>query len=224
MQRSAMTLSHHASNAQAEAAGTVRLTASQAVACYLLTPVLVRLRQALPAIQIELVVSNTVSNLLRREADIALRMVRPEQSSLVAKRIGEVTLSACASAAYLARRGTPERPEDLLQHELVGFDRADDILRGFAAMGQPIAREQFALRTDDMVAYWEAIRAGLGIGFVARYVLATDPGVRGVLPLLGLPALPIWLTVHREVRSSGRIRAVYDFLSQAIPEALDSGG
>ena len=224
MQRSAMTLSHHASNAQAEAAGTVRLTASQPVACYLLTPVLARLRQALPAIQIELVVSNTVSNLLQREADIALRMVRPEQSSLVVKRIGEVTLSACASAAYLARRGTPERPEDLLQHELVGFDRADDILRGFAAMGQPIAREQFALRTDDMVAYWEAIRAGLGIGFVARYVLATDPGVRGVLPLLGLPALPIWLTVHREVRSSGRIRAVYDFLSQAIPEALDSGG
>ena len=224
MQRSAMTLSHHASNAQAEAAGTVRLTASQPVACYLLTPVLARLRQALPAIQIELVVSNTVSNLLQREADIALRMVRPEQSSLVAKRIGEVTLSACASAAYLARRGTPERPEDLLQHELVGFDRADDILRGFAAMGQPIAREQFALRTDDMVAYWEGIRAGLGIGFVARYVLATDPGVQGVLPLLGLPALPIWLTVHREVRSSGRIRAVYDFLSQAIPEALDSGG
>ena len=147
-------------------------------------------------------------------------MVRPDQSSLVAKRIGEVVLSACASAGYLARRGTPETPADLLQHELVGFDRAEDILRGFAAMGHSVTREQFALRTDDMLAYWEAIRAGLGVGFIANYVLATDPGVRRVLPTLSIPALPIWLTVHREVRSNGRIRAVYDFLAEAVAQAL----
>ena len=220
MENSAMALSHNVSGAQAEVAGTVRLTASQPVACHLLPPVLAQLRQALPAIQIELVVSNTVSNLLRREADIALRMVQPDQSSLVAKRIGEVPLSACASAGYLARHGTPETPADLLRHELVGFDRAEDVLRGFAAMGYPVTREHFALRTDDMMAYWEAIRAGLGIGFVANYVLATDPGVRSVLPMLSIPALPIWLTVHREVRTSGRIRAVYDFLAQAIAKAL----
>ena len=87
-------------------------------------------------------------------------------------------------------------------------------------MGYPVTREHFALRTDDMMAYWEAIRAGLGIGFVANYVLVTDPGVRRLLPMLSIPALPIWLTVHREVRTSGRIRAVYDFLSQAIAKAL----
>ena len=220
MENCATALSHNVSGAQAELAGTVRLTASQPVACHLLPPVLAQLRQALPAIQIELVVSNTVSNLLQREADIALRMVQPDQSSLVARRIGEVSLSACASAKYLARRGTPETPVDLLRHDLVGFDRADDILRGFAAMGFPVTREHFALRTDDMVAYWEAIRAGLGVGFVANYVLATDPDVRGVLPMLSIPALPIWLTVHREVRTSGRIRAVFDFLAHAIPKVL----
>jgi DNA-binding transcriptional LysR family regulator len=220
MEDSAMALSRHVSGAQAEEVGTVRLTATQPVACHLLPPVLAQLRHALPAIQIELVVSNTHSNLLQREADIALRMVQPDQSSLVAKRIGEVVLAACASAGYLARRGTPETPADLLLHELVGFDRAEDILRGFGAMGHSVTRDQFALRTDDMLAYWEAIRAGLGIGFVANYVLATDPGVRRVLPTLSLPALPIWLTVHREVRSNGRIRAVYDFLAQAVPQAL----
>ena len=220
MQSCAAALSHNVSGAQSELAGTVRLTASQPVACHLLPPVLAQLRQALPAIQIELVVSNTVSNLLQREADIALRMVQPDQSSLVARRIGEVSLSACASAKYLARRGTPETPVDLLRHDLVGFDRADDILRGFAAMGFPVTREHFALRTDDMVAYWEAIRAGLGVGFVANYVLATDPDVRGLLPMLSIPALPIWLTVHREVRTSGRIRAVFDFLAHAIPKVL----
>lgn len=220
MENCATALSHNVSGAQAELAGTVRLTASQPVACHLLPPVLAQLRQALPAIQIELVVSNTVSNLLQREADIALRMVQPDQSSLVARRIGEVSLSACASAKYLARRGTPETPVDLLRHDLVGFDRADDILRGFAAMGFPVTREHFALRTDDMVAYWEAIRAGLGVGFVANYVLATDPDVRGVLPMLSIPALPIWLTVHREVRTSGRISAVFEFLAHAIPKVL----
>jgi len=177
-------------------------------------------REALPAIQIELVVSNQVSNLLQREADIALRMVQPAQASLVAKRIAEVSLSACASTAYLARRGRPAQPPDLLQHELIGYDQQDDLLRGFAAMGFPVTREHFALRTDDLIAAWEAVRAGLGVGFAADYTIDTDPAVQRLLPMLPLPRLPIWLTVHREIRNSGRIRAVYDFLAQAIPLAL----
>jgi DNA-binding transcriptional LysR family regulator len=112
------------STRQAQQAGTVRLSASQPVACYLLPPVLARMREALPAIQVELVASNQVSNLLQREADIALRMVQPDQASLVAKRIGEVSACrACAHQAYLRRRGMPRQPPDLLQHELVGYDR-----------------------------------------------------------------------------------------------------
>jgi len=181
---------------------------------------LMQLRQALPAIQIELEVSNEVSNLLQREADIAVRMVRPEQASLVAKRIADVSLSACASASYLARRGTPVQPADLLQHDLIGYDQQDDMLRGFAAMGFPVNREHFAFRTDDLIAAWEAVRAGLGVGFTADYVIRTDPTVMRILPMLTLPSLPVWLTVHREIRNNGRIRAVYDFLAQAIPKAL----
>ena len=121
-------------------------------------------------------------------------------------------MSACASTAYLARRGTPAQPPDLLQHELIGYDQQDDLLRGFAAMGFPVTREHFALRTDDLIAAWEAVRAGLGVGFAADYTIDTDPAVQRILP--------IWLTVHREIRNSGRIRAVYDFLAQAIPLAL----
>ena len=174
----------------------------------------------MPDIQIELVVSNQVSNLLQREADIALRMVRPEQASLVAKRIAEVSLSACASRDYLARCGTPQVPTDLLAHELIGMDQGQDLLRGFAAMGHPVDHTAFALRTDDLIAAWEAVRAGLGVGFAADYLIRTDVNVQTVLPMLPLPALPIWLTVHREIRSGGRIRAVYDFLAKAVPEAL----
>jgi DNA-binding transcriptional LysR family regulator len=220
MQTGALALADRLVDTQGQQAGTVRLTASQPVACYLLPEVLAQLRAALPAIQIELVVSNEISNLLQREADIALRMVRPEQASLVARRIAEVSLSACASTAYLARCGTPRQPADLLAHELIGYDQQDDLLRGFAAMGYPVTREHFALRTDDLIASWEAVRTGLGVGFTADYVIRTDPTVQHILPMLPLPRLPVWLTVHREIRNNGRIRAVYDFLAQAVPQAL----
>ncbi len=220
MEAGALQLAHGVSSAQMGVRGSVRITASQPVACLLLPPLLLQMRQALPDIQVELVASNDVTNLLRREADIALRMVRPDQSSLVARRIGTVALGAFAHRDYLRRRGVPRQPTDLLAHELVGNDRNEDILRGFAALGYPVGREQFAFRTDDLMAYWQAVRAGLGIGFVAHYMARTDPDVQPVLPMLKPPPLPIWLTVHREIRTSVRIRAVYDFLAEAVPQAL----
>lgn len=220
MQAGADALARRVSGGQGVLSGSVRLSASQPVACYLLPPVLAQMRRALPEVQVELVVSNAVSNLLRREADIALRMVRPDQASLVARRIGTVTLGAHAHTDYLRRRGTPREPADLLTHEVIGDDRQGDIARGFAAMGLAVDPTRFALRTDDLIAHWEAVRAGLGVGFVAGYVARTDAQVRPVLPQLKLPTLPIWLTVHREIRTSARIRAVYDFLAQAVPRAL----
>ena len=196
MEAGAHQLARKVSGAEEGVTGTVRITASQPVACELLPPVLARMRQALPEVQVELVASNEVTNLLRREADIALRMVRPDQASLVARRIGRVTLSVCAHRDYLRRKGMPRQPADLLQHELVGNDRYEDIPRGFAAMGYPVERQHFALRTD--------------------------PDVVALLPELPLPELPIWLTVHREIRTSRKIRAAYDFLAKEVPGALAS--
>ena len=221
METAADQLARSVSGAEASVSGTVRITASQTVASLLLPPLLAQMRNALPAIQVELVSSNEVSNLLRREADIALRMVQPTQSSLVAKRIATVTLGAYAHRDYLKRRGTPRKLTDLLHHELVGGDRDQAILQGFAALGHPVTAQAFAFRTDDLIAYWEAVRAGLGIGFIADFVARTDKGVVSLaLPTLKIPPMPVWLTVHREIRTSRRIRAVYDFLAQAVPEAL----
>ena len=135
METGALQLAHGVSSAQMGVRGSVRITASQPVACLLLPPLLLRMRPALPDIQVELVASNDVTNLLRREADIALRMVRPDQSSLVARRIGTVTLGAYAHQDYLRSRGVQRQPTDLLTHELVGNDRYEYILRGFAAGG-----------------------------------------------------------------------------------------
>jgi DNA-binding transcriptional LysR family regulator len=220
MEDGANQLARSVSGAQAGVSGTVRITASQPVACFVLPGVLAQMRVALPEVQVELVASNEVSNLLRREADIALRMVQPEQSTLVVKRIARITLGTYAHRDYLRRRGVPRQVADLASHELVGTDKDEAILRGFAAWGFPVAREAFAFRTDDLIAYWEAVRAGLGIGFLADYLARTDSQLVPILPAIKIPPLPIWLTVHREIRTSRRIRAVYDFLAAAVPKAL----
>ena len=217
---SAHELARSVSGAQAGISGTVRITASQPVACFVMPGVLAQMRVALPEIQVELVSSNEVSNLLRREADIALRMVQPEQASLITKRIGKVTLGAYAHRDYLRRRGTPRQLPDLLGHELIGTDRDETMLRGFASFGYPVTREAFAFRTDDLIAYWEAVRAGLGVGFLADYLARMDNQLVPILPMIKIPPLPVWLTVHREIRTSPRIRAVYDFLAAAVPKAL----
>jgi DNA-binding transcriptional LysR family regulator len=200
--------------------GSVRVTTSDVAAVWLLPRLLAELQQREPGIQLELVASNALSNLLRREADIAVRMVRPAQGSLLAKKLGEIAILPAAHASYLARAGTPRQPEDLPKHRLIGFDRDDGILRGFAAMGTPLTREHFALRTDDQVAYGRLVAAGAGIGFVADYQIPQWPGVRAVLPMLKIPPLPCWLAVHREIRGRPVVRRVYDFLAETIPAFL----
>lgn len=220
MAQAADTLAREAGRTRQDSGGTVRLSASQPVACVLLPPLLASLRRAQPQIQVELVVSNEVSNLLQREADMAVRMVRPDQASLVARRVGEVAVGAYASADYLARRGLPRSPAELLQHDLVGRDRLGDILQGFAAMGQARTATDFVLRTDDFIAYEAAVRAGMGIGFLARYSARQAPALVPVMPNLPIPPLPVWLVVHREIRTSRRIRLVWDHLAQTLPLAL----
>ena len=204
----------------AASSGSVRLATSQVAASYLLPPVLAALLIEEPGIQIELVVSNALTNLLRREADIALRMVRPAQASLVAKKLADLPIVACAHKNYLKRAGTPRQASDLLNHRLIGYDRDATIQRGFAALGTPVAREQFALRTDDQLAYGRMIAAGAGIGFAALYNLHHWPGVVTLLPSLPIPALPCWLAVHREIRGSAIVRRVFDFLAEAVPREL----
>ena len=202
--------------------GTVRITTSEVAALWLLPPVLVALQAAEPDIQVELVASNALSNLLRREADIAVRMVRPVQQSLVARKLGDIPIVAAAHRDYLARAGSPREPGDLLQHRLIGFDRDDSMQRGFAALGLAVTREHFALRTDSQVAYGQLLASGAGIGFVAKYNLAHWPGVLPLLPMLKIPPLPCWLAVHREIRGNPLVRRVYDFLADALPPALQA--
>jgi DNA-binding transcriptional LysR family regulator len=220
MEAGALQLARQASGEQSSQAGSVRISASQPVACVLLPPLLAQMRLVLPEICVQLVVSNEVSNLLKREADIALRMVQPDQGSLIAKRIGQVTISTYAHRDYLRRRGVPKLPTDLSLHDLIGSDTDNAVERGAAAMGLTLRPGQIVLRTDDLIACAEAVRAGMGIGFLADYVGRADTELVPLLPMLPLPPLPMWLVVHREIRSNRRIKAVYDFLAAHLPKAL----
>ena len=201
-----------ATGATEQVAGTVRVAASEVVSAYVLPPMVARLRQQERGIEVEIVASNQVENLLRRDADIAVRMVAPAQQDLIARKIADLPLTACAAKSYLDRCGRPETPADLLTHDLIGYDRATDLIQGFAALGVSIDRHAFGFRTDNQIVFWEAIRAGNGIGFAQRVLAERDPLVETILPELVLPPLPMWLVMHRDVRTSARVRRVADFL------------
>ncbi|RIX79828.1 LysR family transcriptional regulator [Acidovorax cavernicola] len=220
MESGALALSRSVSGANTAMAGSVRISASQATARQMLPSLLVRMRQELPDIQVDLVSTNEISNLLRREADIAIRMSQPTTASVVARRIGTFALGAFAHSDYLRRRGMPRQTSDLLRHDVLGYDSIDTIIRMSAQLGTPLQREDFCFRTDDMGAYWEALRQGMGIGFVSESLAHSDTGVVRVLPQLKIQSLPVWLAVHREIRTDRRIRAVYDFLVRNIPAMI----
>lgn len=205
-----------ASGREQSVAGTVRITASAIVSTYVLPPVLAALRRAEPAIEIELVSSNDVQNLLSRDADIAIRMVRPTQNELIARHANEFAMGCYARRDYLAAFGTPQTVEALLAHTLVGYDRSDVILNAMRRLGIAGGRENFALRTDDQVANFELVKAGAGIGFGPRFVARKTPELVRLLPDLPIPALPMWLASHRELHTSLRIRRTADFIFEAL--------
>jgi len=196
-------------------AGTVRLTASDIVSTYFLPPVLHALRQRYPEVQIELVVSNEQEDLHQRSADIALRMVRPEQEMLVARKLSEWPVAVFAHRDYIARRGLPQMG-NVMEHDWLGYDRSDRMLRGFAAAGTPVPVSFFGLRCDNQVVIWESMRAGMGLAVSAVALGERDPAVQRVLPELLIEPLQMWLTAHRELRDTPRLRVIYDALATAF--------
>lgn len=193
--------------------GTVRISASEVMATLVLPQMLAHFAIEEPAIEIELVGTNTLDNLLRRDADIAIRMVNPSQEELVARKIADIPVVMCAHQDYLARRGMPQTPNDLFAHDLIGQDRADDFIRGFRAFGAShVDRHTFRFRSDNQVIIWQAIKAGVGVGIAQLPLVRLEPELQTFLPDLPLPVLPMWLTMHKDARNAPRIRRTADFL------------
>ena len=201
-------------------AGSVRISASELTACHILPRILTRLRHQYPAIEFEVIASNEISNLLNREADIAVRMAPPKQTQLVARRVTTLEVGIYAHKRYLRKRGIPESLNELLSCDLIGYDRDDSLRKGLIAAGAAKRALRFAFRSDSHEVCWQMVREGFGCGFITSIVAATDTDVVRLLPRAAVPSLPVWLTVHREVRSNRRLRVVYDALATEFKSLL----
>lgn len=216
MLAAAQRLSLAATAQHREVAGTVRITASEIVSAYVLPPILVELRRAYPAIQVELVASNRIDNLLAREADIAIRMIRPKQAGLISRKIADLPMGFYAHENYLSERDAARAGSDWSSYDWVGLDQSNQLIEGFRNAGIKIDKAFFAFRTDNQIVGWQAVLAGLGVGVTLKRVARQFPQLVQIMPEQALPALPIWLTAHRELRDAARIRAVFDYLAEAL--------
>jgi DNA-binding transcriptional LysR family regulator len=195
--------------------GSIRITASEIVGVEVLPPILTSFREAHPNVIVEMMLSNVLDDLSRREADIAVRMAPPTQSALVAKKVGEVRLGFYATAEYLQRHGTPASLADLEDHCLVGFDSPARSVRDLPGLNMPVDREMFHFRTDSDLAQLAAMRAGFGIG-VSQPQLAMRSGLVRVLPELNVFQLGVWIVMHENLRGSLRMRAMFDHLVEGV--------
>jgi DNA-binding transcriptional LysR family regulator len=197
-------------------AGTIRIAASEIVATYVLPDILTALHRAEPEIELELVASDRTENLLQREADIAVRMYRPTQSDVFMRKVGDLTIGMFAAHTYVKRRGVPRSIEELSGHDIVGYDRSDLIIQGFRAAGLEVERRFFSFRSDNQVVAWRMVVAGLGIGFNQVQIGDAEPLVTRIHLDTGLPTLPMWLTAHSVLKTSRRVRRVFDFLAEHL--------
>jgi DNA-binding transcriptional LysR family regulator len=221
MQEAIRQIEMTAAGREAQLEGTVRITASVATSINSLPAIIADIRRAEPAIAIELVPSDDTQNLLWREADIAVRMFRPTQLDLVTQHIGDITLGIFAARSYVARRGLPGSAADILNHDIVGFDRNGGIVDGFRAAGFDVDRNWFKVRCDDNETYWQLVRAGCGIGFAQAHLGRADPQMIEVDLGFPLPVLPVWLTAHQAMRHTPRIRRVWDMLAEGLRPLVD---
>lgn len=196
--------------------GTVRVSASEVVGAEILPSVLAALRRAHPELRIELVLSNRVQDLLKREADIAVRMTTPKQGALVARRIGSVAVGLHAHRDYLAQHGTPKTLADLARHALIGFDQETPFLRAARKTLPAWNREAFALRSDSDLAQLALIRAGCGIGACQVALARRDDALVRVLARQVAIGLDTWITMHEDLRHSPRCRVVFDALVEGL--------
>lgn len=196
--------------------GRVSISASDVMAAFVLPEILAELRIAAPGIEIEVIASNALSDLRRREADIAIRHVRPQHQDLVGRLIREARAHFYAAESLLERTGRPKSLKDLTGEVFVGFGNREDMVRFLNGLGLKVTTANIRFDSASGVVGWQMVRQGLGIGIMEERVAERTPGIVRVLPAMAPVHFPVWLVTHRELHTSRRIRLVYDFLAEAL--------
>ncbi|WP_417672271.1 LysR family transcriptional regulator [Roseibium sp.] len=198
------------------AEGLVSISASDVMAAYVLPEIIADLRATAPGIEIEVVASNSLSDISRREADIAIRHVRPSQPELVARLIREARVHIYAAESLLERLGCPERLEDLSGEAFVGFGDRDEMVGHLNRLGLNLTAGNIKVNSASGVVAWQMVREGLGLCVMEEEIARRTPGIAQVLPDMPPTTIPIWLVTHRELHTSRRIRLVFDTLASAL--------
>ncbi|MEL6640960.1 MAG: LysR family transcriptional regulator [Pseudomonadota bacterium] len=217
MADSAAQISRVAAGQSQTIAGNVRITCSDALATHALPRIVIALRKKHPGIQVELVPNNDISDLTRRDADIAIRHSRPEQPDLVAKRLADTEIGLFAAESYLADLGSISSPADLGQADFIGYQTAERLVPQMQAFGIPVTKDNFGVTTNHGPTMYELVREGAGITFLPAPLSQGQLGLKQVLPeVLPTFSLPTWLVTHREIQTSRRIRITFDHLAAEL--------
>lgn len=196
--------------------GQVRITASDVMSAYLLPQILKRIRQAAPLLEIDIVAANDLRDIQRREADIAIRHVRPTQPDLIAKLVTESSAHFYAASSYLDHVGRPRTEADLARLDFVSFGNVSEMVGFLAPAGIPVSAQNFRIGSKNGVVAWELVRQGFGIGVMADDVAECSAGIERVLPGRAPFTFPVWLATHSELHTARRIRLVFDILAEGL--------
>jgi DNA-binding transcriptional LysR family regulator len=205
---------HRLSSADAQGEeGVVRITAGQLVACDVLPDMLAEFCRQYPRIELELSVSDRNEDMLNREADIAVRMIRPTQGALVTRLMGTVELGLYAHRRYVDTFGVPQSVRELASHRWIGFDRDAHAVRSFGGAAARLRREDFRFRCDNAAVQIAALHAGAGIGAYHVQLAQRRPDLVRVLPRDFRFKREMWLAVNRDARGTRRTRLAFDHLA-----------
>jgi DNA-binding transcriptional LysR family regulator len=215
----AATLLSMAATAHAEdVSGLVTVTATDLMSTQILPSLLSPLRESHPGIRVTIVAANDLQNLLQRDADIAIRHVRPEQPELIARHVGDFCAGLYATKTYLDRAGRPGTPQEVTDHAFVGNPDPQNLIAPMHSLGIPLRPDNFVMSSDSGVVVWELLKADLGITVLPDALCEPDPDIERVMPDLPTFQFPIWLVSHRELQTSKRIRIVFDLLVRGFRE------
>jgi len=217
-------LERELSGADARVEGVVRVTSGDGVIVHALAPALPLLRARYPALRVALLAATRALDLERGEADLAVRLYRPREPGLVARRVGVLRYGLYAAPAYLARAGTPRTAAELARHDLVGFDEPLAATPEMRWLGRHAPEDRCVVTASTIPAVLAACRAGMGIAAVAERFAQDDPGLVRLLPRADLPAREAWLVLHPDLRRTARFAAVSEWIGAALAMGGESAG
>lgn len=219
MALAAEAFSRMASGENDHGSGTVRLTSSDFLGVEVLPGLLREFHYRHPRLKLEISINDTLEDIARLESDIAVRLLRPTEAGIVARRVGALRVGLYASSQCLARYGTPTTLEAVRLGPLVGPDRRSADLRRLVEAGLCALDQPFAVATDNHLAQLAAIKAGLGFGLCPATV-AVAHGLHPVLAGSFGFEVDVWLAMHEDLRTVGRIAKTFEALGEALVRHL----